>query len=91
MREEIRKNPELSVAIIMMLTSGGQRGDVARCRALGLAGYLTKPVGEAELLDAILRVTGSTRPETTRIAGDGARGARRRVGPCAFCWPRTTR
>jgi two-component system sensor histidine kinase/response regulator len=64
--QEIRKNPALPVAIVMMLTSGGQRGDVARCRALGLAGYLTKPVGEAELLDVILRVTGSTRPETTR-------------------------
>jgi signal transduction histidine kinase/CheY-like chemotaxis protein len=64
--EEIRKHPALSVATIMMLTTGGQRGDVARCRALGLAGYLTKPVGEAELLDAILRVTGSTRPEAPR-------------------------
>jgi CheY-like chemotaxis protein len=57
--EEIRKNPHLSRAPIMMLTSGGQRGDAARCRELGLAGYLTKPVGQAELLDAVLRVTGS--------------------------------
>jgi signal transduction histidine kinase/DNA-binding response OmpR family regulator len=64
--QEIRKNPAWSVAIIMMLTSGGQRADVARCRALGLAGYLTKPVGEAELVDVILRVTGSTRPEAKR-------------------------
>ncbi|HEV3310162.1 MAG TPA: response regulator, partial [Chloroflexota bacterium] len=61
--EGICKNPALSVATIMMLTSGGDRGDAARCRALGLAGYLTKPIGEAELLDVILRVTGSTRPE----------------------------
>src|ERR1019366_5410254 len=63
---EIRKNPALSRATIVMLTSGGLRADVARCRALGLAGYLTKPVGEAELLDAILRVTGSPRREPTR-------------------------
>jgi CheY-like chemotaxis protein len=77
--QEIHKNPGLSVAIIMMLTSGGQRGDVARCRALGLAGYLTKPVGEAELLDVILRVTGSTRPETTRspVTGHAVREERR--------------
>jgi signal transduction histidine kinase/DNA-binding response OmpR family regulator len=59
--EEIRKNPQLSGATIMMLTSGGQRGDAARCRELGLAGYLTKPVGQAELLDAVLRVAGSQR------------------------------
>jgi signal transduction histidine kinase/CheY-like chemotaxis protein len=58
---EIRKNPKLSGATVMMLASGGQRGDAARCRELGLAGYLTKPVGQAELLDALLRVTGSKR------------------------------
>jgi signal transduction histidine kinase/CheY-like chemotaxis protein len=65
--EETRKNPELSAATIMMLTSGGQGDDVVSCRALGLADYLRKPVGEAELLDAILRaVTGSMRPDQRR-------------------------
>ncbi|HXC78449.1 MAG TPA: response regulator, partial [Candidatus Acidoferrum sp.] len=64
--QEIRKNPALPVAIVMMLTSGGQRGDVARCRALGLEGYVTKPVGEGELLEVILRATGTTHPEATR-------------------------
>jgi len=57
--EEIRENPHLSSATIMMLTSDGQRGDAARCRELGLAGYLTKPVGQAELLEAVLRVAAS--------------------------------
>jgi PAS domain S-box-containing protein len=57
--EEIRKNVGLSSAAILMLTSGPQRGDAARCRELGLAGYLTKPVGQSELLEAILRVVGS--------------------------------
>ena len=46
----------------MLLTSAGQRGDATRCRELGVAGYLTKPVSQAELLDAILRLLGS-RPE----------------------------
>jgi signal transduction histidine kinase/CheY-like chemotaxis protein/streptogramin lyase len=59
--EEIRKNPQLSGATIIMLTSAGQRGDAARCRELGLEGYLTKPIGQAELLDAVLRVAGSKR------------------------------
>ena len=63
--EEIRKQPALADATIMMLTSAGQRGDAARCCQLGLAGYLTKPIREAELLDAILRATGSTTAGTT--------------------------
>ena len=59
--DEIRGNPELSGVSIMMLTSAGQRGDAVRCRELGLEGYLTKPVGQTELRDAILHVTGSRR------------------------------
>jgi CheY-like chemotaxis protein len=59
---EIRKNPQLSGTAILMLTSAGQRGDAARCRELGLEGYLTKPVSQSELLDAVLRVAGSKRP-----------------------------
>ncbi len=61
--EEIRKHPRLSGATIIMLTSAGQRGDAARCRQLGLEGYLTKPVSQSELLEAILRVAGAKRPE----------------------------
>jgi CheY-like chemotaxis protein len=57
--EEIRKNPQLSGVALMMLTSCGQRGNAARCRELELAGYLTKPVGQAELLEAVLRVVGT--------------------------------
>ena len=40
--------------IIMMLSSGGQRGDAARCRKLGVGAYLTKPVRQADLQDAML-------------------------------------
>jgi PAS domain S-box-containing protein len=58
---QIKRRPHLAGAMIMMLTSGGQRGDAARCRELGVSAYLTKPVGRSELLDAILRVLG-TRP-----------------------------
>jgi signal transduction histidine kinase/CheY-like chemotaxis protein len=61
--EIIRMHPRLSRTTIMMLTSGGQRGDAARCRELGLEGYLTKPVSQPELLEAILRAACSKRPE----------------------------
>jgi CheY-like chemotaxis protein len=52
--QAIRENPDLIAATIMMLSSAGQRGDAKRCRELGVAAYLTKPVGQEELLDAIL-------------------------------------
>jgi two-component system, sensor histidine kinase and response regulator len=42
----------------MMLTSGGQRGDTARCEKLGISAYLLKPVRQSELHDAIARVLG---------------------------------
>jgi signal transduction histidine kinase/DNA-binding response OmpR family regulator len=51
--EKIKQRPELAAATIMMLTSGGQRGDAARCRELGVAAYLTKPVRQSELRAAI--------------------------------------
>jgi two-component system, sensor histidine kinase and response regulator len=40
----------------MMITSDDQRGDVARCEELGIAAYLVKPVLQAKLREAILRV-----------------------------------
>jgi PAS domain S-box-containing protein len=59
--ECIKRNPEWQTATIMMLSSAGQRGDAKRCRDLGVAAYLTKPVRQDELLDAILTALG-TRP-----------------------------
>jgi two-component system sensor histidine kinase/response regulator len=55
--EEIRNDPGLAGATIL-LTSGGHRGDGARCRALGIAAYLTKPVDPDELLQAMVLVLG---------------------------------
>jgi PAS domain S-box-containing protein len=56
--ERIRQNPRLVGASIMMLTSAGRPGDAARCRALGVAAYLIKPIRQAELLEAILLALG---------------------------------
>jgi PAS domain S-box-containing protein len=55
---KIRQDPDLPTATIMMLTSGGQRGDADRCRQVGISAYLTKPVRQLELREAILRVLG---------------------------------
>ncbi len=55
---KIKRNPQLARATIMMLTSVGQRGDAARCRELGVAAYLIKPIRQSELLRAILDALG---------------------------------
>jgi len=52
--ERIKQTPDLAGATIMMLTSAGHRGDAARCRELGIAAYLMKPIKHSELLNAIL-------------------------------------
>jgi PAS domain S-box-containing protein len=57
---QIRENAQLATTTVIMLTSGGRHGDAARCRELGVAAYLTKPIGQAELLNAILHVMGTT-------------------------------
>ena len=54
--EQIRNRPELLNATMMMLTSGGQLGDVARCRELGIAGYLMKPITQSDLFDKIVQL-----------------------------------
>jgi signal transduction histidine kinase/DNA-binding response OmpR family regulator len=41
-------------ATLMMLSSAAHAGDTARCRELGVARYLTKPIKQSELLDAIM-------------------------------------
>ena len=51
---EIKKRPEFAGAVLMMLSSAGQSGDGARCRQLGIETYLTKPIKQSDLLDAIL-------------------------------------
>ena len=56
---KINQDPELLSPTILMLTSRGQRGDADRCREVGISAYLTKPVRQQELRDAILKVLGS--------------------------------
>jgi len=71
--EAILSDPDLRKTPLILLTSSGQRGDAARCRKLGIAGYLTKPVTPADLLAAIQLVVGrgagpEERPLVTRFS-----------------------
>jgi two-component system sensor histidine kinase/response regulator len=54
--ERIHAHPELSSSTVMMLSSVGQRGDGARCRELGVAAYLTKPVRQSLLFETMCAV-----------------------------------
>jgi signal transduction histidine kinase/DNA-binding response OmpR family regulator len=54
--DHLRTASHLSGATIMMLSSSNQRVDVGRCRELGMAAYLVKPVSRAELLSSLLNV-----------------------------------
>ena len=90
--ERIRQHPELAGATILMLSSAGQPGDAARCRELGIAAYLIKPIKQSELLDAIL-----TGPGAGAERREPRLPARRCASPpdaseraCRSCWPRTT-
>jgi CheY-like chemotaxis protein len=56
--EKIREKKELTAPTIVMLTSGGHRGDVARCKELDVAAYLLKPVRESDLHEAVSRIVG---------------------------------
>ena len=70
--EAIRKDPGLRDTEMILLTSSGQRGDSARCREVGFAGYLLKPVAAVDLLDALRAVISrrsgpaQTKPLVTR-------------------------
>jgi len=58
--ETAGRTGDLAGAKILMLSSGGQSGDAARSRDLGVAAYLTKPVRQQELREAILRALART-------------------------------
>ena len=58
--ERIRRMPELSTIVIVMITSAGIRGDAERCRELKIGSYLYKPVRKRELLSALMTALGAS-------------------------------
>jgi signal transduction histidine kinase/DNA-binding response OmpR family regulator/HPt (histidine-containing phosphotransfer) domain-containing protein len=62
----IRRQDALRATTIMMLSSAGIRGDAQRCRQIGVDAYLTKPVRQSTLLDAVLAVL---QPGSGGVAG----------------------
>ena len=78
--ERIRLHPEYVGATVMMLTSEGQRGHAARCRELGVASYLMKPISQSELLDAIMTALGEPHQQSgTLITRHSLRETKRKL------------
>jgi len=83
--EKIHEKPELADATVMMLSSAMPAGSAARCSSLGIASWLTKPVTQSELLDAILVAIGrgaedrNARDPRTRAAPTASTGRHLRI------------
>ncbi len=75
--EQIRRDPDLVGASLMMLSSADRRGEAGRLRELGIEAYLTKPVKQSDLWDAMVNVLGAP-----AAAGARRRPARTAVGKC---------
>ena len=58
--EHIKKELSIADITIMMLTSDRRSRDIARCKKLGIADYLVKPVKRTELFEAITAAIGKT-------------------------------
>src|SRR5215217_603435 len=57
---KIRAEPLVSSTKLVMLSSIGQRGESEEARQAGMDAYLTKPVRQSQLYDAIATVLGTT-------------------------------
>jgi CheY-like chemotaxis protein len=68
--ETVKSNPRYGGIPFVLLTSSGRPGDMARCREIGVAAHLLKPVKQSLLLDAIAQ----------SVAG-GSASARETRGP----------
>ena len=54
--QKIKKSPLLNNVLLIMMTSMGQRGDVARIKKIGFSAYLNKPVKQSQLYDCLISV-----------------------------------
>src|SRR5262249_29125205 len=74
--ERIRGRGARSSGTIVMLTSGGQPGDAARCRQIGISAYLSKPISMGLLREVIERALA----DAAHNGPGGAGGATGRPG-----------
>ena len=66
--KRIKVDRRFKTTPIVMLTSAARPDDVIRCRRLGVALHVTKPIKQSDLLDAIVSILGDQIAPTARIA-----------------------
>ncbi|THB70629.1 MAG: response regulator [Gammaproteobacteria bacterium] len=54
--QAIKRDPNLNDTTLVMLTSGGQKGEAAMMKDIGFAGYLSKPINPSVLRETIITV-----------------------------------
>ena len=64
--QRLMQDPKTACPPVMILSSGGRRGEGPRCRELGISAYLTKPVPRPDLLAAVTAVLA---PASVGMAG----------------------
>jgi CheY-like chemotaxis protein len=79
---EIREDPALAGAVVMMLASAGRRNDLRACHELGVEAVLTKPIRQSELMDAIVSALGDSlaRQAEAQTGTDQATGDSEQAG-----------
>jgi PAS domain S-box-containing protein len=73
--EQIRTQPELVGATIMMLVSSDRQGSVERCREAGISACLMKPLKQSELLNTILDLLSTKERRPARAPGEPSEAA----------------
>ena len=73
----IIRNRTFRATKIIMLTSASRPGDAARCRKLGVAAHLTKPVKQSELFNIVLGILTGGRISKTRMPISLGKASRR--------------
>jgi two-component system sensor histidine kinase/response regulator len=63
----IKDAPSGEDARIILLSSSGQGGDADRCKEIGISGYLSKPIKQSDLLDAIMMTMGLRSEEAPTV------------------------
>ncbi len=69
----LRGAEDIAAATVMMLSSDRRTRDLARCRELGITGYVVKPIKQAELLEAVTAALGE--PRMPGVVSPGKRPA----------------
>jgi len=57
---QIQSHTELAGAVVLMIHSAQPIDDAARCRALGVANFLAKPIRRSDLLNTIMAALGNS-------------------------------